>query len=86
MIPRPRKGDKWGRWTIVRHNAETTTVRCSCGVERTLKTRQYLTGYLSVMCRKCRENTERLRHTRLFNPHHIGIEFSETHHATKAQP
>lgn len=78
-IESPKKGVRWGRWTIVGCDKKTVTVKCSCGNKRTLLTRQYMTGYLSFMCRKCRENTERLRHTRMFNPHHIGIQFDENH-------
>lgn len=68
VIPEPAIGDKWGRWTLKKLKPQTW--QCSCGTERIIAVERpnfYRNGYLSLMCRKCRQTEERNRLTRMFN-------------------
>lgn len=66
LLPEPKLGHKWGRWTLMKLSPQTW--ECSCGKLRVVSERGYYfrTGRLSVMCRKCREDFERARLTRMF--------------------
>lgn len=67
-IEPPRVGLKWGRWKVVEVDSGKKQMRviCTCGSDRSILIRKYLTGQLSFMCRQCRQETERQRLTRMF--------------------
>jgi len=54
--------ETWGRWTVIHENGTFITVRCSCGVTRTVR-RNFWTAAsrMSIYCRKCAITVENKR-------------------------
>lgn len=61
-----KPGTQWGRWTIREESDKSLRLTCECGTERTIRKGFFTCGRMSYLCRRCLEEREKSRLTRMF--------------------